>query len=193
MREMQPDRRAGALCRWGGADGVEPLSSRGETKVAPRRAPAIGSTRTWCCGRRGTRRTRSERLRALEGAGLEPCREAVHSLEELVTATESIQTGWILPKIRTLRQNSHAAQAAPRPRKRGPALYPVPGESRYECPPNGLVARSCSDWCPEPATELDLDTCRHHALLPASSGKPSTQGSLSSSGYPASPLRCMEV
>ena len=51
----------------------------------------------------------------------------------------------------------------------------------------GLVARSCSDWCPEPATELDLNTCRHHELLPASFGKSSTQGSLSCSGYPASP------
>src|SRR5881397_1628600 len=55
--------------------------------------------------------------------------------------------------------------------------------------PKGLVARSCSDWCPEPATELDLDTCRHHELWPAFSGKPSTQGSLSCSGYPASPQR----
>src|SRR6266540_910331 len=51
----------------------------------------------------------------------------------------------------------------------------------------GLVVRSCSDWCPEPVTQLDLDTCRHHALLPASRGKSRTQGSLACSGYPASP------
>src|SRR5262250_1029639 len=49
----------------------------------------------------------------------------------------------------------------------------------------GLVVRSCSDWCPEPVTQLDLDTCWHHPLSPASLGKWSTQGSLSRSGYPA--------
>src|SRR5438105_11890328 len=49
----------------------------------------------------------------------------------------------------------------------------------------GLVVRSCADWCPEPVTPLDLDTCRHHPLWPASPGKWSTQGSLARSGYPA--------
>jgi len=43
----------------------------------------------------------------------------------------------------------------------------------------GLVPRACD--------RLDLNTCRHHELLPASFGKSSTQGSLSGSGYPASP------
>src|SRR6266704_2779294 len=66
--------------------------------------------------------------------------------------------------------------------------YSMPRQ-RVTMPAKGLVVRSCSDWCPEPATELDLDTCRHHELLPASSGKSSTQGSLSCSGYPASPQR----
>src|SRR5262247_1839814 len=55
-------------------------------------------------------------------------------------------------------------------------------------PSKGLVVRSCSDWCPEPVTELDLDTCLHHKLSPASSGKSRTQGSLFCSGYPASPM-----
>ena len=66
--------------------------------------------------------------------------------------------------------------------------YALP-EEHDSMHPKGLGVRSCADWCPEPVTELDLDTCRHHQLLPASPGKPSTQGSLSHSGYPASPLR----
>jgi hypothetical protein len=28
----------------------------------------------------------------------------------------------------------------------------------------GLVVSSCSDWCPEPAPELDLDTCRQRPV-----------------------------
>src|SRR5262245_65477079 len=71
-------------------------------------------------------------------------------------------------------------------KKTQPYSMPRP---RVTMPSKRLVVRSCSDWCPEPATELDLDTCRHHELLPASSGKSSTQGSLSCSGYPASPQR----
>lgn len=74
---------------------------------------------------------------------------------------------------------------APRPMKKN-RPFSVPRQ-HSTMRSKGLVARSCSDWCPEPATELDLDTCRHHELLPASSGKSSTQGSLSSSGCPASP------
>ena len=58
--------------------------------------------------------------------------------------------------------------------------YSLP-QPRVIMPSKGLVVRSCSDWCPEPATKLDLDTCRHHELLPASSGKSSTQGSLACS------------
>src|SRR5262245_45836250 len=77
-------------------------------------------------------------------------------------------------------------RGAPRPMKIG-RLYALP-EEHDRMPPKGLGVRSCSDWCPEPVTELDLDTCRHHELSPASWGKWSTQGSLSCSGYPASPL-----
>jgi hypothetical protein len=76
---------------------------------------------------------------------------------------------------------------APRPMKIG-RPYALP-EEHDRMPPKGLGVRSCSDWCPEPVTKLDLDTCRHHPLSPASPGKPSTQGSLSCSGYPANPLR----
>src|SRR5712691_13424801 len=76
---------------------------------------------------------------------------------------------------------------APRPMKKN-RPYSMPGQ-HVKIAFKGLVVRSCSAWCPEPATELDLDTCRHHELLPASSGKSSTQGSLSCSGYPASPTR----
>src|SRR5262245_7782918 len=76
---------------------------------------------------------------------------------------------------------------APPPMKRG-RRYSVPGQY-VRMRSTGLVVRSCSDWCPEPVTQLDLDTCWHHPLSPASPGKPSTQGSLSRSGYPASPLR----
>src|SRR5215813_6495436 len=41
-------------------------------------------------------------------------------------------------------------------------------EEHDRMPPKGLGVRSCSDWCPEPVTELDLDTCRHHELSLAS-------------------------
>ena len=74
------------------------------------------------------------------------------------------------------------------PRMKIGRRYSVPGQY-VRMRSSGLVVRSCSDWCPEPVTQLDLDTCRHHPLSPASPGKPSTQGSLSRSGYPASPLR----
>src|SRR5262249_6468155 len=80
---------------------------------------------------------------------------------------------------------------APPRMKRG-RRYSVPGQY-VRMRSTGLVVRSCSDWCPEPVTALDLDTCWHHPLSPASLGKWSTQGSLSRSGYPASPPTCVEV
>jgi hypothetical protein len=83
------------------------------------------------------------------------------------------------------RQNSHAP-GAPRPMKMG-WPYALP-EEHDRMRPKGLGVRSCSDWCPEPVTALDLDTCRHHTLSPASYGKSRTQGSLFCAGYPASPL-----
>src|SRR5215471_12746991 len=78
------------------------------------------------------------------------------------------------------------------PRMKIGRRYSVPGQY-VRMRSSGLVVRSCSDWCPEPVTQLDLDTCRHHPLSPASPGKPSTQGSLSRSGYPASPPTWVEV
>src|SRR5215472_9895968 len=45
--------------------------------------------------------------------------------------------------------------------------YSVPGQY-VRMRSTGLVVRSCSDWCPEPVTQLDLDTCWHHPLSPAS-------------------------
>ena len=41
-------------------------------------------------------------------------------------------------------------------------------EDHDSMPPKGLGVRSCSDWCPEPVPALALETCRHHALAPAS-------------------------
>src|SRR6266849_217769 len=51
---------------------------------------------------------------------------------------------------------------APRPMKKNRPSS-MPGQP-VTIASKGLVVRSCSDWCPAPATALDLDTCRHHAL-----------------------------
>src|SRR6185503_11278714 len=83
--------------------------------------------------------------------------------------------------------NTTAMPPGAPPRMKRGRRYSVPGQyGRMRS--TGLVVRSCSDWCPEPVTQLDLDTCRHHPLSPASWGKSRTQGSLFCSGYPASPL-----
>jgi hypothetical protein len=51
----------------------------------------------------------------------------------------------------------------------------------------GLVVRSVIVWCREPVAELDLGTCRHDGMSPASRRERSTQGSIGTAGYPASP------
>src|SRR5262249_60956302 len=80
---------------------------------------------------------------------------------------------------------------APRPMKIG-WPYALP-EEHDRMPPKGLGVRSCSDWCPEPVTELDLDTCRHHELLPASPREVEHARQPLSLRVSRQSLECMEV